>query len=246
MPEPVPAKHRQWGVRARPNSWTVTQCGRDEKVKREATITAGVLHPRYLKTYARPAPVNRATGATLRLDRSQRLTFFFSNALLKTVAVMSLLELVKKKSSKAPQKQNTKHKHKQNAPKAKPNKPIPGSKSDERDVKQKVKQPANPLLIMSTYTLRCSSPENIEARITTHAIDSQRNRQLPTSKSNNTAHSRHRFHPLYISQSPNGSQLRALTVAKGLTKKMTRMTSGKKKINQEEVLEHHGGLVAKR
>ena len=41
-------------------------------VKREATITAGVLRPRYLRTYARPAPVNRAKGARLRLDRGQR------------------------------------------------------------------------------------------------------------------------------------------------------------------------------
>ena len=38
-------------------------------VKREATITAGVLRPRYLRTYARLAPVNRAKGARLRLDR---------------------------------------------------------------------------------------------------------------------------------------------------------------------------------
>ena len=38
-------------------------------VKREATITAGVLRPRYLRTYARPAPVNRAREARLRLDR---------------------------------------------------------------------------------------------------------------------------------------------------------------------------------
>ena len=38
-------------------------------VKREATITAGVLRPRYLRTYARPAPVNRAKEARLRLDR---------------------------------------------------------------------------------------------------------------------------------------------------------------------------------
>ena len=70
--KPVPAKHRQWGVRARPDSWTVTQSKRDEMVKREATITAGVLRPRYLRTYARPAPVNRAKGARLGLDRSQR------------------------------------------------------------------------------------------------------------------------------------------------------------------------------
>ena len=40
-----------------------------EGVKREATITAGVLRPRYLRTYARPAPVNRAKEARLRLDR---------------------------------------------------------------------------------------------------------------------------------------------------------------------------------
>ena len=42
------------------------------EVKREATITAGVLRPRYLRTYARPAPVNRAKRARLRLDRGQR------------------------------------------------------------------------------------------------------------------------------------------------------------------------------
>ena len=40
-----------------------------EGVKQEATITAGVLRPRYLRTYARPAPVNRAKEARLRLDR---------------------------------------------------------------------------------------------------------------------------------------------------------------------------------
>ena len=30
------------------------------RVKQKVTITAGVLRPRYLRTYARPAPVNRA------------------------------------------------------------------------------------------------------------------------------------------------------------------------------------------
>ena len=47
-------------------------CVKKGEVKREATITAGVLRPRYLRTYARPAPVNRAKRARLRLDRSQR------------------------------------------------------------------------------------------------------------------------------------------------------------------------------
>ena len=42
------------------------------RVKREVTITAGVLRPRYLRTYARPAPVNRAKEARLRLDRNRR------------------------------------------------------------------------------------------------------------------------------------------------------------------------------
>ena len=69
---PVPAKHRHQGVRARLDSWTVTQSQGNEKVKRGATITAGVLRPRYLKTYARPAPVDRAKGARLRLDRGRR------------------------------------------------------------------------------------------------------------------------------------------------------------------------------
>ena len=41
-------------------------------VKREVTITAGVLRPRYLRTYARPAPVNRGKEARLRLDRNHR------------------------------------------------------------------------------------------------------------------------------------------------------------------------------
>ena len=42
------------------------------RVKREVTITAGVLRPRYLRTYARLAPVNRAKEARLRLDRNHR------------------------------------------------------------------------------------------------------------------------------------------------------------------------------
>ena len=42
---------------------------REKSVKREATITAGVLRPRNLRTYARPAPVDRAKEARLRLDR---------------------------------------------------------------------------------------------------------------------------------------------------------------------------------
>ena len=41
-------------------------------VKRVATITAGVLRPRCPRTYARPAPVNRAKEARPRLDRGQR------------------------------------------------------------------------------------------------------------------------------------------------------------------------------
>ena len=45
---------------------TMRESGR---VKREATITARLLRPRYLRTYARPAPVNRAKEARLRLDR---------------------------------------------------------------------------------------------------------------------------------------------------------------------------------
>ena len=44
--------------------------------KREATITAGALCPRYLRTYARPAPVNRAKRARLR-ERTERHLFFF-------------------------------------------------------------------------------------------------------------------------------------------------------------------------
>ena len=40
------------------------------RVKREATITAGVLRPRQLRTYARLTPVNRVKRARLRLDRN--------------------------------------------------------------------------------------------------------------------------------------------------------------------------------
>ena len=45
---------------------------REKRVKQEVTITAGVLRPRYLRTYVRPAPVNRAKEARLRLDRDHR------------------------------------------------------------------------------------------------------------------------------------------------------------------------------
>ena len=68
---PVPAKHRQeesnWDSQLDRNTLQEAR-----KVKREVTITAGVLRPRYLRTYARPAPVNRAKEARLRLDRNHR------------------------------------------------------------------------------------------------------------------------------------------------------------------------------
>ena len=44
----------------------------DRNTMQETRITAGVLRPRYLRTYARPAPVNRAKEARLRLDRNHR------------------------------------------------------------------------------------------------------------------------------------------------------------------------------
>ena len=69
VPGACPSKAQAQGSLSETHSWTVTQSGNKRGVKREATITAGVLRPRYLRTYARPAPVNRAKRARLRLDR---------------------------------------------------------------------------------------------------------------------------------------------------------------------------------
>ena len=59
-----PSEAQAQGSLSETHSWTVTQSGNKRGVKREATITAG-LRPRSLRTYARPAPVNRAKGARL-------------------------------------------------------------------------------------------------------------------------------------------------------------------------------------
>ena len=72
VPGACPSEAQAQGSLSETHSWTVTQSGSKGGVKREATITAGVLRPRYLKTYARPAPVNRAKRARPRLDRGQR------------------------------------------------------------------------------------------------------------------------------------------------------------------------------
>ena len=72
VPGACPREVQAQGSLSETHSWTVTQSGNKGGVKREATITAGVLRPRYLRTYARPAPDNRAKGARLRLDRGQR------------------------------------------------------------------------------------------------------------------------------------------------------------------------------
>ena len=70
--KPVPTKHRQEESN-RDSQLDRNTMQETRKVKREVTITAGVLRPRYLRTYARPAPVNRAKEARLRLDRNHRL-----------------------------------------------------------------------------------------------------------------------------------------------------------------------------
>ena len=69
--EPVPAKHRQEEFN-RDSQLDRNTMQETRKVNQEVTITAGVLRPRYLRTYARPAPVNRAKEARLRLDRNHQ------------------------------------------------------------------------------------------------------------------------------------------------------------------------------
>ena len=79
--------------------------------------------------------------------------FFFSNAaLLKTVAVMSLLELVKKKSSKAPKKQNTNNKTQKHPQKQANKKQTKGAKVTNVTWNNTVKRTANQLLVLPHCT----------------------------------------------------------------------------------------------